>query len=65
MVAEIYHENQDASQAASDLAFLGGKNTSSLVEQAVTYATQIGYETDDINRMDQLLIALKSNVGVR
>jgi hypothetical protein len=64
MVAEIYHKNQDASQATSDLAFLGTKDTSSL-EQAVTYATQIGYSTDDITRMDQLLIALKNSTGVR
>lgn len=65
MVAEIYHENQDASQAISDLAFLGVKDTSSLVEQAVTYATQIGYTSEDITRLDQLLIALKNGTGVR
>jgi len=65
MVAEIFHENQDISKAASDLAFLGAKDASSLVEQAVTYATQIGYTADDIARMDQLLIALNSSTGVR
>lgn len=65
MVAEIYHENQDTSQAASDLAFLGAKDTTRLVGQAVTYANQIVYTADDITRMDQLLIALKNATGVR
>jgi hypothetical protein len=65
MVAENYYANQDASQAASELAFMGAKDTSSLVEQAVNYSTQIGYTTDDITRMDQLFIALKNSTGVR
>jgi len=65
MVSEIYHEDQDTSKAVSDLAFLGEKDTSRLVEQAVTYATQIGYTADDTARMEELLNALESTSGVR
>ena len=65
MVSEIYHEDQDTSKAASDLAFLGEKDTPSLVEQAVTYAAQIGYTADDTARMEELLNALESTSGVR
>ena len=61
MVAEISHQNKDVSKAASDLAFLGAKDSHSLMEQAVMYATQIGYTADDISRMEELLVTLKSS----
>jgi hypothetical protein len=60
MVAEAYHSDKDLNLAAGRLAVLGDPSPETIANQAVIWANQAGYATDDLRRMADLATALRS-----
>ncbi|NPA07044.1 MAG: hypothetical protein GXO54_06555 [Chloroflexi bacterium] len=58
MVAEAYAGTHDLALARRYLALLG-PDLEATVQQAITYAVQVGYSPQDLNRMRMLLQALQ------
>ncbi|NPA26277.1 MAG: hypothetical protein GXO36_01565 [Chloroflexi bacterium] len=59
MVAEAYTATQDLALARRYLALLG-PDLEATVQDAITYAAQVGYSAEDLNRMRMLLQALQA-----
>ena len=58
MVAEAWEATGDMDMARRYLGLLGGDPVAQ-VEQALTYAAQVGYGATDLHRMRNLLLALR------
>lgn len=51
MVAEIYYEEGDIAMAMARLSHLGDESPTSLTQDAIAYAQEVGYSPDDLERM--------------
>ncbi len=60
MVAETYHSENSLNLAARRLAMLGDQSPVDIVNQAIAYATQIGYSDPDLKLMQTLADKLKT-----
>lgn len=58
MVAEAYHAERDSSLARERLSFLGNASPLSMIEQAMFFAVQSGYEPADLGLLRDLSDAL-------
>ncbi|MBW8012564.1 MAG: hypothetical protein FVQ83_15220 [Chloroflexi bacterium] len=60
MVAEAYASEADPSLAVLRLASLGGASASESVQDAITYAAEVGYSAQDIVLLRELDDALRN-----
>jgi len=59
MIAETFHNEQDAEAAARRLALLGSEPPASLVAAALEFARQNGYASTDLQLLQELAVALQ------
>lgn len=59
MVAEVFESEQDAEAAARSLALLGSEPPAAIVFAALEFARQNGYAPADLQRLQDLILALQ------
>ncbi len=64
MIAEAYQTDQNAGQAARRLAVFGSESPAGIAAQALQYAQQVGYASNDIALLQSLTKAMQVNQPV-
>jgi hypothetical protein len=60
MVAETFQLKQDPALAARQLGMFGSRKPAEIAAEALAYATQLNYASDDLQKMQALMLALQA-----
>ncbi len=60
MIAEVYHADRNADLATRRLAIFGSDSPATIAAQALQYAEQVGYSSNDVSLLQELTTAMQA-----